>query len=271
VTHSLCLLTAALLTAQTPSAWQMQSAPAPAAAPVTGYSYGSPSAGWQPAPAYEAPPERHGLLSRLAHRVRGWFQEDEPSSPAPIQGPWPAPVIYPKAKAAPAGEIIEEQSAPAGPVEREPPLNRRPVRLSAPAPVAVSDVQGLAPGASLGNADRTPGTRILDEPLPPGEQVIEKGSPTLPARAGHDAQYHRVTGRLAFLPSGGGTWMVRYADSDTDRYGGLLELSTSASMDGLHSGDLVTVEGEIVNSSTAEDAQAPLFRAHTVCLVEHVQ
>jgi hypothetical protein len=243
------LITAALLTAQAPVG------PAPAA----GYStYGEPAASRQFVPVSDGSYERRGLLSRLGQRLHNLFGPSEDQAyGAPVRSYFQAPVIQQQGPAPAPGEISEEQSAP---VEAEPPLAGQPQKATAPAPIPVTDAQGLPPGA-----------QVIEGPLPTGAEVIEEPARKLPAQAGHDEPYHRITGRLAFVPSGGGTWLIRYADEGADRFGGLVELSTAASMTDLHNGDLVTAEGEMLNADAGSGLRAPLFRAHTVRLVEHVQ
>jgi hypothetical protein len=250
VSPTLCLLTAALLSGQSP-----------------GCNCGvSAAAVGQQVPVYEMPQQRPGLFPRLGQRLRSLFGGDDNETIGPIQGRFE--VVPQQVQVAPQADIVEEQSAEPMMSDREPPLAGQS-KVSAHAPIPVTD-KNSSPAPEVLDGNLPPGAQVISDPLPPGVEVIEENAKPLPAKAGHDADYHRITGRLAFISSGGGTWLIHYADNGEDRYGGLLELATSASMNGLHSGDLVTVEGEVVGGGTEPDAQQPLFHAHTVRLVERL-
>jgi hypothetical protein len=253
VSPTLCLLTAALLTGQSPGCNCGASAAA---------------ASGQQVSVYEMPQERPGLFPRLAHRLHNLFGGDENDSVGPIQGRFE--VVPQTVQTMPQSGAFEEQSAEPMVSGAEPPLAGK-ANVSASTTIKVTDSQGQSQAVETLNGEVPSGTQVISGPLPPGVQVIEENAKPLPAQAGHDADYHHITGRLCFLPSGGGTWLIHYGDNDQDRYNGLLELSTSASMNGLRSGDLVSVEGDVVGGGTDPDAQQPLFHAHSVRLIEHVQ
>jgi hypothetical protein len=71
-------------------------------------------------------------------------------------------------------------------------------------------------------------------------------------RVGHDSEYHRITGQLIYVHADKGLWVVRYAPVDReDRYGGSVVLSPVVNMDAYQDGDLVTINGEILNEGRA--------------------
>jgi hypothetical protein len=228
VSHSLCLLAAALLAGQTP-AGQPPAMPADGAS--AGVVTGSPaSPRWQSGPVYESPENnRGGLLSRIAGRIRGLFRSEEPAPPWHVET-MPAPAARPAG--APAAGAVEESDGP--PTMNEPPL-------------ASPSAGPAAPG-----------------PLP----AITQPAPKLTA-PGHDEQYHNIAGRLAYLPSGGGTWLLHYGDNGADRVGGLVILSPVARMDGLRNGDLVSVQGELLNERPEAGFGAPVYRAYEVTFIQH--
>jgi hypothetical protein len=140
----------------------------------------------------------------------------------------------------PQRQVIETPPTPAPVINSEPPLAGQ----SQGQPVKVTVRSSPAPQAQITSVQPQAGVQIIEE-----------------------KQGTTLTGRLAFLPANGGTWMVRHGDGQ----GGLAVLSTSANMDGFRNGDLVTVEGDFQNGQAPSGLGAPIFRAHTVRVLEHAQ
>jgi hypothetical protein len=188
--------------------------------------------------------ERGGLFSRLAARIHHLFHHDEE-----LATPWqvetvPGQPVWPGRNT--VGDAVELSEVPA--TAGEPPLAGQ----SVPNPVGTT-------------------VPVLDGPVAPGPlQATGVAAPKL-SSPGHDEQYHNITGRLAFLASGGGIWMVRYGDPDSDRFGGLVVLATAANMDGLRNGDMVAIQGELLNPRPDHALGAPIFRASEVTLIEHAE
>jgi hypothetical protein len=87
---------------------------------------------------------------------------------------------------------------------------------------------------------------------------------------GHADDYSWVTGQLFHIHAGKGLWVVRYATVDTeDQYGGSVVLAAAVNMKNFREGDLVSVEGSILNEGRAsKNLGGPLYRADHVELIE---
>jgi hypothetical protein len=87
---------------------------------------------------------------------------------------------------------------------------------------------------------------------------------------GHSEDYSWVTGQLYFIRAGKGLWVVRYATADTeDKYGGGVVLAPAVNMKNFREGDLVSVQGEILDEGRAsKNLGGPLYRASHVELIE---
>jgi len=254
MTHSFCLIAAALLAGQTPDG---RVAPVPAGAEPTTIISSSP--GWTTAPVtYQAPRERRGLFPRLRERIRSWFVDDNEPIAAP-SGTIRGGVIMQSAPSAgavnrisptPVGQgvpartgIVEEQEV--YPSENEPPLagptGARPT-LGTPVPVH-------GPSAAPASNGTTPGL--------PGDNVM-----------GHDELYRSLVGRLELQSVDGGMWVLRYAASHEDRYSGAMALSTVADMREFHAGQLAAVTGEVLADRPAAGSGLAIFRVQTITPVE---
>ena len=87
---------------------------------------------------------------------------------------------------------------------------------------------------------------------------------------GHADDYSWVTGQLFYIHAGKGLWVVRYATVDTeDPFGGSVVLAPAVNMKNFREGDLVSVQGEILNGSRAsKNLGGPSYRADHVELIE---
>ena len=87
-------------------------------------------------------------------------------------------------------------------------------------------------------------------------------------RVGHNADYTHITGQLFFVHADKGLWVVRYAPVDReDRYGGSVVLSPVINMDTYQDGDLVTINGDILNDGRATRyLGGPAYRTQAMLL-----
>lgn len=88
-------------------------------------------------------------------------------------------------------------------------------------------------------------------------------------RVAHAADYSSLTGQLFFVHADGGLWVLRYAPLwQEDANGGSMVLARGLTMDSYHEGDLVTVQGAILNQKSSVFLGGPLYRASSINLVE---
>jgi hypothetical protein len=91
-------------------------------------------------------------------------------------------------------------------------------------------------------------------------------------RVSRDANYGKVTGQLFFVHADGGLWVLRYAPLwKEDANGGSVVLARDRQMDSYRDGDLVTVEGEVLPERGSARLGGPLYRVHSIQLIERSQ
>jgi hypothetical protein len=91
-------------------------------------------------------------------------------------------------------------------------------------------------------------------------------------RVGRAADYSRLTGQLFFVHADGGLWVLRYAPLwKEDAKGGSVILARDREMDRYREGDLVTVQGEIVQERGSARLGGPLYRVRSIQLVDRPQ
>jgi hypothetical protein len=89
------------------------------------------------------------------------------------------------------------------------------------------------------------------------------------SRVAHAPDYGCLTGQLFYVHADGGLWVLRYAPLwKEDRYGGSMVLARDLRMENFKEGDLVTVHGEILNQRSSVYLGGPLYRAHSIQLVD---
>jgi hypothetical protein len=92
------------------------------------------------------------------------------------------------------------------------------------------------------------------------------------ARVERAADYSWVTGQLCFVHADGGVWVLRYAPlGKEDPNGGSVILARGRPMDSYREGDLVTVHGEIVQDKGSLFLGGPLYRMHSIQLIDRPQ
>jgi hypothetical protein len=91
-------------------------------------------------------------------------------------------------------------------------------------------------------------------------------------RAGRAADSSKLTGQLFYAHTDGGVWVLRYAPLDTeDSYGGGVVLARDRSMNGYREGDLVTIEGQVLEPKWSIHLGGPLYQIRTISLVDRPQ
>jgi hypothetical protein len=89
-------------------------------------------------------------------------------------------------------------------------------------------------------------------------------------KVGHAEDYSWITGQLFYVHADGGVWVLRYASvSEEDRYGGSAVLAPAVNMKNYREGDLVSVNGEVLDQGRASrHLGGCLFRASSIDLIE---
>jgi len=149
-----------------------------------------------------------------------------------------------------------------------------------PGPVAVSALDPEAPRVAATTAETPragvrPAVKVLAV-LPADAAIAEEQEATPPAVVrgarpdgedppipyNHAPDYHWLTGELRYSPARA-AWCVHYAtQEEEDRHGGSVTLIAPGKLTGLHSGQAVCVEGELVNPQA--DEPSPSYRLRNV-------
>jgi len=88
-------------------------------------------------------------------------------------------------------------------------------------------------------------------------------------RVGRAADYSKLTGQLFFVHTDGGLWVLRYAPLSTeDSHGGSVVLARDRVMKNYREGDLVSVEGQVINEKGSAKLGGPLYRVRSINLVD---
>ena len=91
-------------------------------------------------------------------------------------------------------------------------------------------------------------------------------------RVSSAADYSKMTGQLFFVHIDGGLWVLRYAPLSTeDGNGGSVVLPNDRKMDSYREGDLVSVEGKIINQKGVRRLGGPMYQAQAISLVDRPQ
>jgi hypothetical protein len=91
-------------------------------------------------------------------------------------------------------------------------------------------------------------------------------------RVGRAADYSQLTGQLFFVHADGGLWVLRYAPlSQDDGNGGSVVLGRDRHLDNYREGDLVTVEGSLVQQRGSQRLGGPLYRVRSIQLIDRPQ
>jgi hypothetical protein len=220
-----------------------------------------PQGDWQ-----QQQPPRRGLFTRIGGWFSGVFGRNRQGQGTPVYQNNGQPIN---------GRIYQ------GPVIQQGPVNTTEPPLPGQGKVGMVVPQG--------------GQVIVNEQ---GEMIVQQGETPLPAQGsiaqvshepakrdrldlpvsdkfknqiGHDANYGWLNGQLYRLQAGANTlWVVRYAGADEqDRHGGSVILAPAVEMQNFREGDLVSVQGQILNEGrSSEHIPCPVYRASEVSLIE---
>jgi hypothetical protein len=193
------------------------------------------------------PVEQPSLAAKSAEAPEAPLLPPSVLPPPPIARlPESAPVVIPK-------------EAAAAPVIRTPPAEAAVPKPADDGFVPAGRIPAVSPDPVLSLPDSKPDAPAPATPLKPGEKF------------GHAPDYHWVAGTLdRHLKSG--YWTIRYADiGDDDPWGGKVRLLNSDRLKGLHDGDIVYVEGDLLAPASAADTAAyPPFRVTALSVIEKV-
>jgi hypothetical protein len=255
VSHSLYFLAATWLAGQAGDTRPMpQAGPGVIVESAPGGYVDGQAGGWQP--------QRRGLFSRIGGWFGGWFGRGNSGGPyynsngQIIQGN--GPMIQGN------GQVIQGN----GPIIQQPMIQQ-------PAVQPRNTNEPPLPGDKVSLDAPVPGSVVVSarQPLDQASPQAEPSQLDLPVadrfknRLGHEADYTWVVGQLYRL---GNMWVLRYAlAEEKDRHGGSVLLTTAADMQNFREGDLVSVQGQILNGGRhSEQIPCPVYRATEVSLVE---
>jgi hypothetical protein len=142
------------------------------------------------------------------------------------------------------------------PEEAVPPTKLSPVAAD-PAPVADAVVSPREVLQAVQAAPQPAG----NEPKPASPLQGPEAPPAVPA-LGHAADYGWLVGRLQYVHVRN-AWRIRYAGPDeADRHGGSVTLVDPGPMTGYRSGQLVRVEGQILDPGSRDPS--PAYQVHLI-------
>jgi hypothetical protein len=201
-------------------------------------------------------PERTGPFAGLRSVFRPARQTgmivtySAPLRPTPAPQPQPRQIVSPYAHVGPPATFPTAAAPSATP---EPPL-------------AVQEIQ---PTAAKETAVKESAAReLLSRDGPPElRQDVRKENRD---KIGAASDYSWITGQLIYVHANGGVWVLRYAPLEqTDKYGGSVILTTPVSMKNFREGDVVYVEGEVLDSARpSKQLGGALYRATAVNMIE---
>jgi len=191
-----------------------------------------------------------------------------PAAPSPTVLPTPAaaappPTALPALAAAPPPPPVAWPTPAAAPPQTAAAVPPPPEPVAAPGRAVVPAV--IPPSAP--EADMPPVIRVsaaTSHPEAPGQVVVRLGrdsvaegdAPQPSARGGHAADYSWLVGELQYLQTRH-AWRLCYGRPGAeDRYGGTVTLAGDALPPGAAAGQVVRVEGRLVNPGTSEPRPA---------------
>jgi hypothetical protein len=144
------------------------------------------------------------------------------------------------------------------------PMQAAPAYI-APQPVAIA--QPVVPASGYTAAPEPPRSEVV--PAAATEPLNLEVKKTFQAKIGNADDYSWITGQLFYVHVEGGQWVLRYASvGQEDKYGGSVVLA-GADMRNYREGDLVSINGEILNQGRASrHLGGPLYRVDSMTMVE---
>ena len=176
----------------------------------------------------------------------------------------------PKVELKPAAEAPGKATVTAMPadlpINNMPPVsNERYIALDPPKPDAVMPGTVVAEKPKV---DTLPPVTAIPPMMGEDRPAPRRSFADITARPefAHAPDYSSLTGELSFVPQKN-QWRLRYTSiDDEDKYGGGVTLDASQQMKGFNTGDLVCVEGRIVDAESRE--VSPLYRVKEIVAVK---
>jgi hypothetical protein len=102
------------------------------------------------------------------------------------------------------------------------------------------------------------------------QQLDLKVKSVFERKIGAAEDYSWITGQLFFVHVDGGVWVLRYASVDqVDKFGGSVVLAPAADMKNFREGDLVSVNGEVLDQGRAsQHLGGPRYRVQYINMIE---
>jgi hypothetical protein len=145
-----------------------------------------------------------------------------------------------------------------GQTQESPPSRSSTPGPGARAPLGDSSDQGAVAPAAAKKQEETKNPFELD-------RRYEK-------RVGRAADYSRLTGQLFYVHADGGLWVLRYAPLwKEEANGGSVVLARDRQLDNYRDGDLVNVEGSIIQERGSWRLGGPLYRIRSIQLLDRPQ
>lgn len=138
-----------------------------------------------------------------------------------------------------------------------------PEKPAAPAPAPVAVAPAPAPKPELETLPPPP-KEIQPATFKDNEPVKRRSFADITAKPGmaHAADYSWLVGELQFVHVRK-AWRLRYASVDEeDRYGGSVTLTEMGTMDNFTSGQMIRVEGQLMDPESREPS--PAYRVRTI-------
>lgn len=111
---------------------------------------------------------------------------------------------------------------------------------------------------------------VAPEPIPAPKEVPPAPAPKAPEPVmSHDPAYAWLQGTLHYVKVKGGVWVVRYMPLDkADKYGGSMVLSHDARLQQFHEGDIVRIEGEVLNERSSKYLGGAHYRIREISMMQ---
>jgi hypothetical protein len=103
------------------------------------------------------------------------------------------------------------------------------------------------------------------EPVQPVTSTDDDASTNDETLMRHAEDYGWLQGTLEYVHSNSGRWKLRYAPLwAEDRFGGSVSLEPGAWLDKFREGDVIYMEGELVQPRSSDHGSSPVYRVHSI-------